>query len=106
MDIDPESFKQYIAFKYDNGKSSFYFLKTFYDIYINDDILYSVNVLEFRDDHINIYRTKKAVYSIPSKSIYRFDIYYRYHEISLKLLRLSFYIIVISSLYRIFMYLY
>ncbi len=106
MDIDPENFKSFIAFKYDNGSSSFYFLKTFYDIYINDSILYSVNIIEIKNDHLNLYRTKKALYSIPLKNIYRFDVYYRYHEISLKILRLSFYIIMASTLYRFFAYLY
>jgi len=69
-----------------NG-SKIYILKNFYDFSVNDDIYYSINMVEVGNSNIILYSLNRRRYVFSLDSISFFKVHYRYEKVKLNLIR-------------------
>ena len=73
---------QFIYSKFINTVSSIYILKGFYDIYINDSIYSSVNMLTIKNGTLKIYSLSSVVFTIDYTDVCCITVYKDYRKLN------------------------
>ncbi len=97
--------KPYVSSSFSNGEVKLFVLNRFYDFSINDDIYYSINMVEIKGNYIILHDINKTVIKSYIDKINYFKIYLNYEKIKLNLIKYLLYMgissIMISRLFLI-----
>lgn len=101
VEIEP-ALKQYTSFLYNKKNSKIFVLNGFYDISIDKEIYYSINMIDIINNEMELYHFNKIIFRACIDNITYFNIYYKYHTIKLKIIKyLSYLFIYFVFIYRI-----
>ncbi len=97
-----DGLKPYISFLYDKQNSKTFVLSGFYDIYIDKEIYYSINMIDIVDNNLELYHFNKIVFKSKLDEINDFSVYYHYHTLKFRLIKyLSYIFIYFIVVYRV-----
>jgi len=86
VEIEP-TLKHYTSFLYNKNKSKIFVLNGFYDISIDKEIYYSINMINIINNELELYHFNKIVFKAYIDNIAYFNIYYKYHAIEFKIIK-------------------
>ncbi len=77
---------KYIYSRFKNSNIKTFVLNGFYDISVNDNLYFSVNMLSIEDNNLHIYRMSTRIFSIELQEITHFLINYHYRKLNFKII--------------------
>jgi len=86
VEIEP-ALKQYASFLYNKKNSKIFVLNGFYDISIDKEIYYSINMIDIINNELELYHFNKIVFKAYIDNITYFNIYYKYNAIEFKIIK-------------------
>ena len=90
------------GFLYNKQNSKIFVLSGFYDINIDKEIYYSINMIDIVNNNLELYHFNKIVFKSKLDEIKDFNVYYHYRTLKFKLIKyLSYLFIYFIVVYRI-----